>query len=227
MAISTYAELQTAIDNWLKLNSSTDYTDRIPEWITIAEAEINRTLRTFRQKADVEANYLPTDTDRRIALAGYFVELCAAFVRYASEPESSYRPLRWVSEADIHSMIAAERRLPRVISIHNDNMEFEAYPDAAAKVNFIFLRTYDIESDSTNWLLTNHPDAYLYGALAVGHDYRWNGPKQQDLYARFRNVLTQINEVDERTCGLSEISVSEVGNMFGRSRYNIVTGGYG
>ena len=42
MAIGTYAELQTAVANWLDRG---DLTDRIQEFIDLAEARINRNLR--------------------------------------------------------------------------------------------------------------------------------------------------------------------------------------
>ena len=43
MAISTKAELHTAVANWL---NRSDLTDRIPEFIALAEAQLNRNLRT-------------------------------------------------------------------------------------------------------------------------------------------------------------------------------------
>jgi len=42
MAINTYATLQTAVANWL---DRSDLTDRIPEFIALAEARMNRVLR--------------------------------------------------------------------------------------------------------------------------------------------------------------------------------------
>ena len=42
MAIGTYAELQTAVANWLDRG---DPTDRIVEFIDLAEARMNRNLR--------------------------------------------------------------------------------------------------------------------------------------------------------------------------------------
>ena len=42
MAIGTYAELQTAVANWLDRG---DLTDRIKEFISLAEARMNRVLR--------------------------------------------------------------------------------------------------------------------------------------------------------------------------------------
>ena len=42
MAIGTYAQLQTAVANWL---DRSDLTDRIQEFIDLAAALINRNLR--------------------------------------------------------------------------------------------------------------------------------------------------------------------------------------
>ena len=42
MAIGTYSELQTAVANWL---DRSDLSSRIPEFITLSEARINRLLR--------------------------------------------------------------------------------------------------------------------------------------------------------------------------------------
>ena len=42
MAISNYTELNTAVANWLDRD---DLTDRIPEFIALAEARFNRLLR--------------------------------------------------------------------------------------------------------------------------------------------------------------------------------------
>ena len=43
MAIGTFAQLKTAAANWL---DRSDLTDRIPEFIALAEARFNRELRT-------------------------------------------------------------------------------------------------------------------------------------------------------------------------------------
>ena len=66
MAITTYAELQTATANWL---DRSDMTDRIPEFIELAEANFNRVIRqpdmiTKDDSFSISSRYttLPTDT---------------------------------------------------------------------------------------------------------------------------------------------------------------------
>ena len=64
MAISTKAELHTAVANWL---NRSDLTSRIPEFIALAEASFNRNLRTremlVRSTASVTGQYVSIPTD--------------------------------------------------------------------------------------------------------------------------------------------------------------------
>ena len=64
MAITTYAELQTAIATWL---NRTDLTTLIPDFITMAEADIGRWLRVWwnekRAYAVPTGSYIALPTD--------------------------------------------------------------------------------------------------------------------------------------------------------------------
>ena len=64
MALSTYAELKTSIGDWL---NRSDLTSVIPDFISLAEAQVERTLRTrqmiVRANASFDAQYgaVPSD----------------------------------------------------------------------------------------------------------------------------------------------------------------------
>jgi hypothetical protein len=64
MALSTYAQLQTSIGDWL---NRSDLTATIPDFISLAEAQIERTLRTrqmiVRANASFDSQYgaVPAD----------------------------------------------------------------------------------------------------------------------------------------------------------------------
>ena len=64
MAISTYAELQTAIADFLIRD---DLTSVIPTFITMAEAQLNRDVRHWkmeqRSTAELDDQYLTLPTD--------------------------------------------------------------------------------------------------------------------------------------------------------------------
>ena len=58
MAIGTYAELQTAVANWLGRD---DLTARIPEFIDLAEARLSRELETREQEKRATASTAGSD----------------------------------------------------------------------------------------------------------------------------------------------------------------------
>ncbi len=59
MAISTYAELKTGIANWL---DRTDLTDKIPDFIALAESRHRRDFKIRRMETRVTANTI-ADTE--------------------------------------------------------------------------------------------------------------------------------------------------------------------
>src|SRR4051812_14862616 len=69
MAITTYAELQAAAANWLVRG---DLTARIPEFIALAEARLNRVLRA--RLAESEAALTASVGSRSVPLPAGFAE---------------------------------------------------------------------------------------------------------------------------------------------------------
>src|SRR5262249_19196406 len=154
MAITTYSELQTAIGNWL---NRTDLTDRIPEFIALAEAQMNRRLRVRQMVTRAEA-----------ALAGEFV----------SAPSDMLEPIQMsleISESDIGLLryVAPERLLagkvgiastaePEFFTVVGGSLQLLPAPDTTytGEITY-YARLPPLASNSTNWLLSGYPDAYL------------------------------------------------------------------
>ena len=158
MAISTYAQLQTATANWL---DRTDLTARVPEFIALAEAEFNRKIRqpqmvTRNDSFTIDGQYeaIPTDTleIQRIVL-----------------DQTPVITLQYITPNEISEKRAGLTGTGRPIyySIIGENMEFVRTPDSAYTASIMYYQRIPALSDSatTNWLLTNHPDIYLYGTL--------------------------------------------------------------
>ena len=72
MAIGTFGELKTAIANFL---ARSDLTDRIPEFISLAEARMGRELSTRSQERALHSNRLWWG---RICFSSDRPTLCAA-----------------------------------------------------------------------------------------------------------------------------------------------------
>ena len=69
MAISTYSELQEAVASWL---NRSDLTTTIPDFITLAESRLNRTLRLRVMETTTTLSL--TASSRTVALPSAFIE---------------------------------------------------------------------------------------------------------------------------------------------------------
>lgn len=165
MALDTYANLQTAIADTLDRSDLTSY---IPDWITMAEAEMQRDIKHWRMEkrdtltADAQYEDLPTDflapIRLNLSVSGYLrpLELSSSDylqnLRYRSDDTGDY---------------------PTHYAIVGDQIEFYPTPSASVTVSIFYRRTIPaLANDNTsNWLLALAPDAYLYGALQ--HSAPW------------------------------------------------------
>ena len=157
MAISTYAELQTAIANWLVRQ---DLTDRIPEFIALAEAKMNRDINHWRGEkratATLDARFSAVPTD------------FLAPVRF--QVGTSEEPLEPISSQDMHERRARAddtAGTPETYALVGGEFEFFPTPDESYTGTLYYRATIPALSDSnaSNWVLANAPDAYLYGSL--------------------------------------------------------------
>lgn len=153
MAITTYAELVTSVQSWLHRS---DLATQAVDFITLGEAHLNRNLRC----PDMEATATVTTSisDRYSALPARFNE--AVSLDYLGEP------LRHYEAADVaRASMVNSAGLPTAFAV-TSQIEFDRISDQAYSMTLSFVQRLDIASDVTNWLLTRHPDAYLFSAMA-------------------------------------------------------------
>lgn len=180
MAISNYTELKSSIASYL---ARSDLTNVIPDFIGLSEAKLKRRFRDVTTLSDGNtSNWLLTNHPD--------VYLYGALLEAQPYLMDDARIATW---AQIFERVVAEVRLPNV----NANLtnyaglqlaisDWLARPDLDAVIpEFIqlaeakFKRKFrDVTSltsqDTTNWLLTAHPDVYLYGALVEAQPYLMN-----------------------------------------------------
>lgn len=157
MAITTYAELQTAVANWL---DRTDLTSRTPEFIALAEAGINRDVKHWRGEkratATIDARFSAVPTDYLNA------------VRF--QISTSERPLEPISVQDMHQRRAAAddaSGIPAYYALTGGEFEFYPTPSSSYTGTLYYRAKVPALSDAntSNWVLANAPDVYLYGSL--------------------------------------------------------------
>ena len=165
MALTTYAELKTAITTRMV---RTDMDTAVVDWITVAEAEIKRWLRVDW----VEKRAYATPTDAFIALPTDFNGL-----RNLQWDYSNYRlSLKQVSPDMIDQLVASNTvGIPVYFCVHDEQFELRPAPsgDNATTVEISYWKKPTALSDSntSNEILVNAPDLLFYRALAEGFDH--------------------------------------------------------
>ena len=162
MALSNYGELKTGIANFLNRD---DLTSIIPTFIALAEAQIARDLRHWRQEVRVSTTVderfenLPTDW-----LEGVHLSLAdGSTVEYGSVAEISRQKL-------LSNNTAGQ---PRLYTLNSGQIEFFPAPDESYTLTMIYYARIPTMSGDTdaNWLMTSYPDVYLYGSLLQSAPY--------------------------------------------------------
>lgn len=197
MAISTYAELLTAAANWLARD---DLTDRIPEFVALAEAKFNRTLfhpgMETRSTATVNTSNdepefisLPTDfqTMRRVRLSGVTGKPRLEFMAQSQLEDYRYS-------------IDNVTDQPKYFTIMGDELELAPTPNQNYTLEMVYRANIPAlsVSNTTNWLLTLAPDLYLYGTLLESAPYTAHDERVALWGTAVRTVIDQLNDIGNR-----------------------------
>ena len=183
MSITTYAELQSSIADWLLRD---DLTSVIPTFISLAEAKFNRRIRDYRMvkraTAQVDTAYfaIPSDWQEK--------------VRFQINT-SPITTLEYVTP----DQAAEEKRLykssgrPAFFTMIGDEFQIVPAPDSTYNAELTYYSKIPAlsASNTSNWLLTKAPDIYLYGALMEAAPYlddaeklnTWGGLLEQSMQA--------------------------------------------
>lgn len=159
--LANYTELQTEIADTLHRD---DLTSKIPTFIKLFEHRANRLLNTPQQETTVNLT-LSAGTSSVSLPSGFSepvsVTLTAGDVIYPVDKVEG----RLIDEITLISTV------PGNYAIYNGALYFDALADQTYAVNLRYSSNFDLASTSANWLLTNHPDTYLYGSLAASAAY--------------------------------------------------------
>lgn len=193
MAISTYAELQTAAANWL---DRTDLTARVPEFIDLAESTFNRTIRnrqmiTKNDSYSLDSRYvnLPTDT----------LEVIRIVVDVTPQITLQYLTPEEIAERR-NSSSTGRPQYFTVVGGSTNQIELLRSPDETYTSSILYYTKIPALSDSatTNWLLTSHPDIYLFGTLVEAEPYLKNDERMPMWSARLGKALQELKLQGER-----------------------------
>lgn len=214
MAITTYAELQAAAANWLVRR---DLSFRIPEFIALAEARLNRKVR--KRQAEVESNLTGVPGSRFINLPAAFAEAVQCWIVTDGQREGlDYR------EPALSDAIAVASR-PRYWGIDGPNLAFEAPCDQAYSLVLRYLAKYALsDAAPTNTLLTDAPDVYLFATLAEAGPFLRDNELASNYEAKLGRAIQELNTKDNRSKSMQAIQLEPAALLqTGHRGYNILT----
>lgn len=189
MSITTYAELKTAVANWL---NRSDLTSRIPEFILMGESLINRDLRvkenSKRVTASISTEYfdLPTNMTemKNIELDG-----------------SPRRRLRVMSPEQMDTAYASTATgKPRFYAVHGTEGQLKPAPDATYSMYLTYyykLTGFTADNDA-NSILTTYPQLYLYAALVAATPFIEDDERITLWTKLYDAEVSLLNKTDKR-----------------------------
>jgi hypothetical protein len=196
MTIATYTDLQTELGNFLGHSLfAGDYST----FVTLFEATANRRLRTRSMETTATLTpsgsgiaTLPSDylAWRRLTWTGQTrTELSYVHPSYFQAAYPS-RP------TDVPRIFTIEGATLKIMPVDATALEFDYYARIPALV-----------TNSTNWLMTVHPDVYLFGSMAEAEMFGVNDERMPTWKARRDEIFEEIVRLDTKTRGPSYVRV--------------------
>ena len=183
MTISTYTELQSAAASWLHRS---DMTSVITDCIALAEERFNRRLRTKAQElvlasTTIDASYqvaIPTNTlaIKRIWRTG--------------------TPVTVLDAASLDYVM--QRQVGALATAYAWEDGYWRFDGTGTVAGVLYRNIPPLASNSTNWLLTAHPSAYLFATLAETAAFTQDATNGGIWESKAERAIGEIMVADKR-----------------------------
>lgn len=189
MAITTYAQLQAAAANWLV---RADLTARIPEFIALAEARLNRVLRA--RLAETEVALEATVGARTVPLPAGFTEPVSVWLEQAGgRTELPFLQAGLMGASSL-------RGEPGAWTVDGPNLAFDRPCDQAYGLTLRMLRAFVLsEAAPTNALLSAAPDVYLFATLSEAAPFLRDAELAGAYETKLDRAIAELNAKDARS----------------------------
>jgi hypothetical protein len=190
MAISTYAELQDAILAWINKQDIEQSLDSI---IAMTEADLNRKVRHWKMEKRATVSL----DDQYSRVPSDWIETIRFYLTGNGTSE-----LILASRSDLlnrRELANDTGGTPRYYTMSDG--AFEVFPTSNGNftAELLYYGKTDALSNSvmTNWLLTDHPDVYLYGSLVHASAFMGEDNRIQVWNTMYQTALDQVNGSSE------------------------------
>lgn len=192
---NTYTGLKASVADWL---NRIDLTAAIPDFIAMAEAQIGRRLMRDGPVLGMMGRSDATITGEFIAVPTDFLGVKAFYLTATYTPLQFIEPEKLIERKTLYSNAQGDPQFYSVVG-----SEFQFWPWSGSPGTYSAELTYWKKipalsvSNATNWLLTNHPDAYLYGALTQSAPYLKDDTRVQVWGTLYTAIVDDIIAADK------------------------------
>ena len=195
MALGTFTELKDALADWL---DRSDLTDRIPDFITLAEARLNRDVRI--RPMEVRSSMETTAGQRYFNLPGGYLQM-----RNMQINSNPITPLEYITPEMLDRLYGSDTTgKPKAYTLIGDEIQLAPIPDSDYTVEMAFYEKFTPLGDGTsgtttsNWLTLNAPDVLLYGALLEAEPFIKNDERVNLWINAYNSAITRIQDTDTK-----------------------------
>lgn len=189
MSLSSYSDLRESIQDWTQREDIGQNTDA---FIALVEADLNRRLRVrdmlTRDTFSASSQYTALPTD--------YLEMDRLTIT-STTPD---KELRFLTPQMMSKLQRehAESGEPIYYSIVDDSVELLPAPSQTYTVERLYFAkvTALTASNTTNWVITSHPDVYLHGCLFHGFGWAMDEERAQYHKALYEEAVEEIKRAD-------------------------------
>lgn len=187
MSLDTYANLKTAVATALHRS---DLAAAVPDFITLCEDRLNKRLRVRGMESRVTASI----TGEYVALPTGFLSMKNFQLNTTPRTPLNYATPDYL---DLRYPDTTKSGTPKFFSFVGGQIQLAPVPDTTYTAELDFYKKLDIATDSTNWVLTNAPRCYYYGALMEAALYTKDDKRAANWSSLFERALDEIELGDD------------------------------
>ena len=218
MALATYSDLKTSIANWL---NRSDLTSEISEdFIVLTEKDFNSKLRIRKMNATDSSFTIDSETE---TLPTGFLQVRDFYIL---EGGTKYA-LKYITPAQMDQIRGSSTTgMPKTFTILGDNFRFAPIPSSSytGVINYYKEFTALSDSNTSNYILSNHPAIYLYGSLYHAANFLGGiEPRQVQQWQQMYSTALERLERNDREDQYGNAPLQQRGDVTVSGAFNDVS----
>jgi hypothetical protein len=184
----TYTDLSSKVTDWL---NDANLSSKVDDFILLAEARFNRVIR----HTDMENFTVISPSSETAPLPAGAVGIKMLWIDGAPDDQ-----LEELSLPALKQIYGGQSGTPRAYAVAGGNVFFGPAPSDTITVQCVYYQALPNVSatTTTNWLLTSHPDIYLYACCLMAEARGWNDGRIPLFKAALDEALAELTTAGQQ-----------------------------